>query len=347
MVSHLFFYQLTLIALVWLCVMLHWAWPSDSAAACPTPPEPPPPRPKRHRAPKPFAGLTTKPHCDACEHATAPRPQPPQLRHRASCPRGGAAARSTPRRISARTRTVPIGAGSAGAISAPMAIPMAVPGGSCCVSSVAAIFSRPSARSFMASAPPSSSSCASSRAWPKAWASGARRGCSRSTPIRCCSGWSRRRSSCRPFPGTSCTTCGSGRCSWMSCLPCSVRSRTARSARPRPSSAWSGRPSGSGWRWTPRASCCWRSTSGDRTLAMAQRVVHHVAQVLAPDCAPLFLTDGFREYLTALLTHYGHWVQPPRRQATRPRAQAALDATARSCSMRRWSRPCGAGVWSA
>jgi IS1 family transposase len=57
---------------------------------------------------------------------------------------------------------------------------------------------------------------------------------------------------------------------------------------------------------------------GHRTLAMAQRVVHQVAQVLAPDCAPLFLTDGFREYMTALLTHYGHWVQPPRRQATGP-----------------------------
>src|ERR1700745_108860 len=54
---------------------------------------------------------------------------------------------------------------------------------------------------------------------------------------------------------------------------------------------------------------------GNRTLAMAQRVVHHVAQVLAPDCAPLFFADGFREYLTALLTHYGSWVQPPRRQA--------------------------------
>src|SRR5262249_43547064 len=56
--------------------------------------------------------------------------------------------------------------------------------------------------------------------------------------------------------------------------------------------------------------------AGARTLAMAQRVVHHVAQVLAPDCAPLFLTDGFREYMTALLTHYGYWVQPPRRQGT-------------------------------
>jgi IS1 family transposase len=54
---------------------------------------------------------------------------------------------------------------------------------------------------------------------------------------------------------------------------------------------------------------------GDRTLAMAQRVVHQVAQVVAPDCAPLFLTDGFREYMTALLTHYGCWVKPPRKWA--------------------------------
>src|SRR5262249_47456019 len=57
---------------------------------------------------------------------------------------------------------------------------------------------------------------------------------------------------------------------------------------------------------------------GERSQAMAQRVVHQVVQVLAPDCAPLFLTDGFRAYLTALLTHYGHWVQPPRRQAKGP-----------------------------
>jgi hypothetical protein len=57
---------------------------------------------------------------------------------------------------------------------------------------------------------------------------------------------------------------------------------------------------------------------GSRTLAMAQRFVHHVVQVLAPDCAPLFLTDGFREYVTALLTHYGQWVQPPRRQDKGP-----------------------------
>jgi IS1 family transposase/transposase-like protein len=57
---------------------------------------------------------------------------------------------------------------------------------------------------------------------------------------------------------------------------------------------------------------------GERTLAMAQRLVHQVAQVLAPDWVPLFLTDGFKEYRTALLTHFGQWVQPLRGQAKGP-----------------------------
>ena len=77
MVSHLFFYQLVLVALVWLCLMLHWVWPSDPAAVCPTAPEPTPPVPKRNREATPFAGLTTQPHCDACEHAFAPHPHAP------------------------------------------------------------------------------------------------------------------------------------------------------------------------------------------------------------------------------------------------------------------------------
>ena len=75
------------------------------------------------------------------------------------------------------------------------------------------------------------------------------------------------------------------------------------------------------WVWTaidPESKLLLVIDSGPRTLAMAQRVVHHMAQMLAPDCTPLFLTDGFREYLTALLTHYGQWAQPPRRQAQGP-----------------------------
>jgi IS1 family transposase len=75
------------------------------------------------------------------------------------------------------------------------------------------------------------------------------------------------------------------------------------------------------WVWVamdPASKLLLAIDGGNRTLAMAQRFVHQVAQVLAPDCVPLFLTDGFREYLTALLTHYGYWVQPPRRQGQGP-----------------------------
>jgi IS1 family transposase len=76
------------------------------------------------------------------------------------------------------------------------------------------------------------------------------------------------------------------------------------------------------WVWTamdPESKLLVVIDVGTRTLEMAQRVVHQVVQVLAPDCVPLFLTDGFREYMTALLAHFGHWMQPERRQDKGPR----------------------------
>jgi hypothetical protein len=57
---------------------------------------------------------------------------------------------------------------------------------------------------------------------------------------------------------------------------------------------------------------------GTRPLAMAQRVVHQLVQVLVPDCVPLFLTDGFNEYKTSILAHLGYWIQPERRQDKGP-----------------------------
>ena len=75
------------------------------------------------------------------------------------------------------------------------------------------------------------------------------------------------------------------------------------------------------WVWAaidPESKLLLALNIGDRTLAMAQRLVHQVVEVLAPGCVPLFLTDGFKEYTTALLTHFGQWVQPERRQATGP-----------------------------
>jgi IS1 family transposase len=75
------------------------------------------------------------------------------------------------------------------------------------------------------------------------------------------------------------------------------------------------------WVWTamdPESKLLLVIGVGDRTLAMAQHVVHQVVQVLAPDCVPLFVTDGFKEYATALLAHFGQWVHLPRRQAPGP-----------------------------
>ena len=78
------------------------------------------------------------------------------------------------------------------------------------------------------------------------------------------------------------------------------------------------------WVWTaidPVTKLLLAIDVGPRTLAMAQCVVHQVARLLAQDCMPLFLTDGHKDYFTAILAHCGHWVQPERRQATGPAPQ--------------------------
>jgi hypothetical protein len=40
--------------------------------------------------------------------------------------------------------------------------------------------------------------------------------------------------------------------------------------------------------------------------------------MLAPGCVPLFLSDRYAHYLTAIVMHFGHWVQPPQRQVRGP-----------------------------
>jgi IS1 family transposase len=75
------------------------------------------------------------------------------------------------------------------------------------------------------------------------------------------------------------------------------------------------------WVWTaidPQSKLLLAIAIGSRTQAMAQRIIHQVVQVLAPGGIPLFLTDGLKEYRTALLSHFGTWVQPERRQAKGP-----------------------------
>ena len=77
MIPHLFFYQLMLLGLLWLFFMLHAAWPSQGTATQRRPVEPILPPRKRSSDPQPFPGLTRKPPCAACEQAHEHRPQPP------------------------------------------------------------------------------------------------------------------------------------------------------------------------------------------------------------------------------------------------------------------------------
>src|SRR5438132_8730696 len=80
MVSHLLYYQRALLALVWLFVMLHVAEPRRGAPI-PATATPITPKSKRSKEPKPFNGLTHKPHCALCErdvaHPQSPLPVPP------------------------------------------------------------------------------------------------------------------------------------------------------------------------------------------------------------------------------------------------------------------------------
>ena len=76
------------------------------------------------------------------------------------------------------------------------------------------------------------------------------------------------------------------------------------------------------WGWTAIAPERQRRLVLDvdpRTLAMAQRGGQHVIGRLAPDCGPLGVTDGLKDYGTAGLPQCGYWRQPERRPAKGPR----------------------------
>jgi hypothetical protein len=79
MIPPLLFYQLAILGLLWLCLMLHLAWPSRGPVSSRWPGEPETPvksRRKRSHESKPFVGLTHKPPCALCAHE-ASHPPPP------------------------------------------------------------------------------------------------------------------------------------------------------------------------------------------------------------------------------------------------------------------------------
>jgi IS1 family transposase len=318
MVSHLFFYQLMLVALVWLCLMLHWVWPSDPVAPCLTTLEPLPPRRKRSREPNPFVGLTAKPHCDACADASDSHPHAP-----AAPPPRIVVTRGRRRQVDTSTHFCPnpdcayrgwVGWGNLRANGHPSGGPwrqlLCIACRGYFLETLGTIFhgKRASVELIV-------------------------------RVLACLAEGLGIRGTARVFEVDPNTVL-----QWLVEAAEQLRAfaqHVLHDVRVRQvqldelfallSAVKDGAVSAADaierlerspqWVWVamePESKLLLAIDVGNRTLAMAQRVVHQVVQVLAPDCAPLFLTDGFREYMTALLTHYGHWMQPARRQATGP-----------------------------
>ncbi len=318
MVSELFFYQLALIALLWLCWMLHWVWPSDRPTVSSPRPQPTALRRTRYREPKPFAGLTTKPHCDACAHTSAPHPHAPS-----APPPHIVMTRGRRRQVDTSQHFCPnpdcayrgwVGWGTLRANGHPNGGPwrqlLCVVCRRSCLETLGTLLY------------------------------GKRTSVERIVRVLACLAEGLGiRGTARVFEVDPNTVL-----QWL------VEAAEQLQAFARHllhdlhvnqvqldelfallSAVKAGEGSGAEaidrlertpqWVWVamdPESTLLLAIDVGKRTLALAQRVVHHVAQVLALDGAPLLLTDGFREYLTALLTHYGHWVQPSRRQDKGP-----------------------------
>jgi IS1 family transposase len=318
MVSHLFFYQLVLVALVWLCVMLQWAWPSDPAAACPTTPEPLPPVPKRHREPTPFVGLTTKPHCDACEQAVEPCREPP-----CAPPPRIVSTRGRQRQVDTSHHFCPDpdclyrGWRGLGNIRA-NGHPSGGPWRQLYCSRCQGYFLETHGTIFHGK-------CVSVDLIVHV--------------IGCLAEGLGIRGTARVFEVDPNTVLGwlveaADQLQAFSCYFLHDLHLTQvqldelyavlsalKDGKVSEGEAIARLSRSPQWVWTamdPQSKLLLAIDVGARTLAMAQGVVHQVAQLLAPDCVPLFLTDGFKEYMTALLTHYGRWVQPLRCHAPGP-----------------------------
>src|SRR5215510_4448102 len=82
MMPYLFYDQLAVLGLLWLCILLHAVWSNRGAVSPLRPVDPEPIMPQRQGShkPKPFLGLTHKPPCALCEHEATHGTPPSPLR---------------------------------------------------------------------------------------------------------------------------------------------------------------------------------------------------------------------------------------------------------------------------
>src|SRR5262245_32953954 len=317
MIPHPFFYQLALIAFVWLFLMLQYAWPSQRTP-CQSPPTLPAPPRKRPREPTVLAGLPHKPHCAACEQvATRPTPPPPER------PAPIPPTYRRPRTVDTSKHFCPhtgcryrgwLGLGNLRANGHPSGGPWRQFHCTACegyfLETHGTLFHGKQAAvelivRVLACVAEGLGIRATARVFEVApntvltWLVEAAEQLRAFAAYFFCEVHVQQVQLDELYAVLSAVKDGE-------LSEAMAIRRLSRSPH---------------WVWVaidPVTKLLVAIDIGERTRAMAQRFVHHVTQVLAPDCVPLFVTDGFREYLTALLTHYGQWVQPPRRQVPGP-----------------------------
>ena len=318
MVSHLFFYQLMFLGLLWLCIMLHYAWPNECTGGDQRPSKPLPPPRKHSRDLKPFPGLTRKPPCAACAQAHAHGPQPP------GCPPPRLVpTRGRPRQVDTSSHFCPqphcayrgwVGLGNLRANGHPSGGPWRQLHCTACESYFLETHGTP---------------FHGKRVAPDVlvWAVGALaeglgiRAVARVFEVDPNTGLQWLIEVADHAAAFSQYFLHDLRVTQVQLDELFALLSAVKAGEVSETEAIQRLSRSPQWVWAaidPVSKVLLALDSGDRTLAMAQRLVHQVVQVLAPDCVPLFLTDGFKEYATALLSHFGQWVQPPRRQAQGP-----------------------------
>ena len=303
MVSALFFHQLALIALLWLCCMLHWVWPSERVIPGSTLPLPPLLSRKRSREPKPFAGLTRKPPCAACEQAPQHVPQPPSCPPLRIVPKRG-----RPRQVDTSQHFCP---------NANCAYRGWVDWGNLCANG------HPSGgpwRQFYCTAcegyflETHGTPFHGTRVAPDllVWAVGAlaeglgMRAVARVFEVDPNTVLAWLVEVAEHAAAFSQYFLHDVRVTQVQLDELFALLSAVKTGEVNEAEAITRLSRSPHWVWAaidPVTKLLLTIEVGDRTLAMAQRVVHQVVQVLAPGCVPLFFTDGFKEYTTALLTH--------------------------------------------
>jgi hypothetical protein len=318
MISDVLFYTLLLMGGAWLGLLLYWVWPYDRAVSGQRPAMPATPQRKRSQEPQPFAGLTTKPHCAACEQSTAllkppppapPEPMPVPNRRRRQvdtskhfCPHAPCAYRGW------------VGLGNLRANGHPNGGPWRQLQCTACGGYVL------ETHGTLLHGKRVSAECLV-------------------RVIACLAEGLGIRGTARVFevdPNTVLqwlVEAADQLQAFSGYFLCDMHVRQVqldelyavlsdvKNGDVSEDEAIEHLSRSPHWVWgalDPVSKLLLTIDVGERTLTMAQGVVHQVVQVLAPDCVPLFLTDGFKEYTMALLTHFGHWVPSPRRQAIGP-----------------------------